>query len=199
MRVGILGGTFDPPHIGHLILAEEAWYQLQLDVVYFVPAGSPPHKRGYHLSPAETRVAMVTAAMTDNNHLALLRSDVDRPGPHYTVDMVQLVRDQLPDGTELFFLMGADSLRDLPTWYQAPRLVATCRLVALTRHDVVLDWEKLEQALPGLRQRVILLDMPELEIASNVLRERVRSGQPIRYQVPAAVEQIIREQRLYVF
>jgi nicotinate-nucleotide adenylyltransferase len=199
MRVGILGGTFDPPHIGHLILAEEAWFQLQLDVVYFVPAGTPPHKRGQPISPAETRVAMVAAAIAGNDHLALLRSDVDRPGPHYTVDMVQLVRDQLPAGSELFFLMGADSLRDLPTWYQAARLVATCRLVALTRHDVELDWEKLEHALPGLRQRVILLDMPELEIASNVLRARVRTGQPVRYQVPAAVEQIIREQRLYVF
>ena len=199
MRVGILGGTFDPPHIGHLILAEEAWFQLQLDIVYFVPAGTPPHKRGQPLSPAETRVAMVAAAIAGNDHLALLRSDVDRPGPHYTVDMVQIVRNQLPAGSELFFLMGADSLRDLPTWYQAARLVTTCRLVALTRPDVELDWVKLEQALPGLRQRVTLLDMPELEIASNVLRERVRTGQPVRYQVPAAVEQIIREQRLYVF
>lgn len=197
MRVGIFGGTFDPPHIGHLILAEEAWFQLKLDVVTIVPAGDPPHKRDRRLSAAASRVRMVEAAIAGNDHFRLSRVDVDRPGPHYTIDMVRLLRDSLPTGSELFFLMGSDSLRDLPNWHLADRLVANCRLVALTRHDVTLDWEYLEAALPGLRQRVIQLDMPELEIASHILQERVRSGQPIRYQAPAAVEAIIMAEGLY--
>ena len=197
MRVGIFGGTFDPPHIGHLILAEEAWFQLKLDVVTIVPAGDPPHKRDRRLSAAASRVRMVEAAIAGNDHFRLSRVDVDRPGPHYTIDMVRLLRDSLPTSSELFFLMGSDSLRDLPNWHLADRLVANCRLVALTRHDVTLDWEYLEAALPGLRQRVIQLDMPELEIASHILQERVRSGQPIRYQAPAAVEAIIMAEGLY--
>ena len=197
MRVGIFGGTFDPPHIGHLILAEEAWFQLKLDVVTIVPAGDPPHKRDRRLSAAASRVRMVEAAIAGHDHFRLSRVDVDRPGPHYTIDMVRLLRDSLPTGSELFFLMGSDSLRDLPNWHLADRLVANCRLVALTRHDVTLDWEYLEAALPGLRQRVIQLDMPELEIASHILQERVRSGQPIRYQAPAAVEAIIMAEGLY--
>ena len=111
--------------------------------------------------------------------------------------MVRLLRDSLPAGSELFFLMGSDSLRDLPNWHLADRLVANCRLVALARHDVTLDWEYLEGALPGLHARVIQLDMPELEIASHILQERIRTGQPIRYQVPEAVEAIIAAEGLY--
>ena len=197
MRVGIFGGTFDPPHIGHLILAEEAWFQLKLDAVIIVPAGEPPHKRNRRLSAAASRVRMVTAAIVGNDHFVLSRVDVDRPGPHYTIDMVRLLRDSLPAGSELFFLMGSDSLRDLPNWHLADRLVANCRLVALARHDVTLDWEYLEGALPGLHARVIQLDMPELEIASHILQERIRTGQPIRYQVPEAVEAIIAAEGLY--
>ncbi|MFZ1402743.1 MAG: nicotinate-nucleotide adenylyltransferase [Anaerolineae bacterium] len=197
MRVGIFGGTFDPPHIGHLILAEEAWFQLKLDAVIIVPAGDPPHKRNRRLSAAASRVRMVKAAIVGNDHFVLSRVDVDRPGPHYTIDMVRLLRDSLPAGSELFFLMGSDSLRDLPNWHLADRLVANCRLVALARHDVTLDWEYLEGALPGLHARVIQLDMPELEIASHILQERIRTGQPIRYQVPEAVEAIIAAEGLY--
>ncbi|GAB4566730.1 MAG: nicotinate-nucleotide adenylyltransferase [Anaerolineae bacterium] len=197
MRIGILGGTFDPPHIGHLILAEEAWFQLRLDRVLLVPAGDPPHKRGLPLSPAEHRVKMVELAIADNPHFELSRVDVDRPGPHYTVDMVHLLREQFPPSTELFFLMGLDSLADLPRWHRAEELVAICRLVALSRPDVHLDWAYLEAALPGIRQRVVLLDMPELEIASHIIQERVRQGRPIRYQVLPAVEAYIREHGLY--
>ena len=197
MRVGILGGTFDPPHIGHLILAEEAWFQLNLDVVYFVPAGDPPHKQGRRLSSVALRVRMVEAAIAGNAHFRLSRVDVDRPGPHYTVDMVHLLRRDLPDASELFFLMGSDSLSDLPNWRQARELIAACQLVALTRHDVTLDWEQLEERLPGLRTHVTLLDMPEVEIASHVLQQRVRAGQPIRYQTPDSVEAIILQEKLY--
>lgn len=197
MRIGILGGTFDPPHIGHLILAEEAWALLDLDRVYLVPAGDPPHKRGEPLSAAYHRRRMVELAIADNPHFLLSTVDIDRPGPHYTIDMMRLLRDAHPSGTELYFLMGLDSLVDLPNWHEADRLIANSQLVALSRHGYKVDWEKLEAQLPGVKERVIQLPMLELEIASHVIQERVRVGLPIRYQVLPAVESYIRQQELY--
>ncbi len=196
-RIGIFGGTFDPIHIGHLILAEEAWFQLQLDRVYLVPAGDPPHKREQNLAPLEDRLKMAQLATADSDYIRVSRIDADRPGPHYTADMVRLVRQRVDLDVEVYFLMGMDSLRDLPNWNEARWLVDNCRLVALNRHDVVIDWPTLEQALPGIQDRVIILDMPELEIASNTIRQRCRIGQPIRYQVPRLVEKYIREHQLY--
>lgn len=197
MRLGILGGTFDPIHIGHLILAEEAWYQLGLEKVLLVPAGDPPHKRDRPLTPVEHRVTMIELAIADNPHLELSRVDVDRPGPHYTVDMVRLHLEQYGPGTDLYFLMGLDSLADLPNWHQPQQLVELCNLVALSRPDSGLDLEELEKQLPGLRWRVIFLPMPELQIASHMIQQRVRQGRPIRYQVLPAVERYIHEHCLY--
>ena len=111
--------------------------------------------------------------------------------------MVQIIQGQLPPGCELFFLMGFDSLTELPTWHEPARLIAACHLVALTRHDIDVDWAKLEAALPGIRQRVTILDMPELEIASHQLQERIRQGRSIRYLVPDEVCAYIREKGLY--
>lgn len=196
-RIGIFGGTFDPIHIGHLILAEEAWFQLKLDMVYLVPAGDPPHKQERKVTPVALRLGMCELAIADNPHIAISRVDADRPGPHYTVDMVRLLRQEWGNEVSLFLLMGMDSLRDLPSWRQPQWLIENCKLVALSRHDVTLDWEKLEAELPGVRQQVIILDMPEIEIASNTIQRRVRSGQPIRYQVPDAVRHFIEAHNLY--
>lgn len=196
-RVGIFGGTFDPIHIGHLILAEEAWFQLKLDSIYLVPAADPPHKRNRKLSPAYHRLRMLELATHDIDYLHISRVDVDRPGPHYTSDMVRIMHKQLGEDVDLYFLMGMDSLRDLATWHEAQWLVENCKLVALSRHDVDLDWTELNAALPGIQERVIILDMPELEIASNNLQQRVRNCQPIRHQVPRAVEEYIYAQNLY--
>jgi len=196
-RIGILGGTFDPIHIGHLILAEEAWFQLQLDRIYLAPAGDPPHKLGRQLAPVRDRLCMAECATADSDHVIISRVDADRPGPHYTSDMVRFVQADAGPNTEIYFLMGMDSLRDLPTWHEAAWLVEHARLVALSRHDVELDWAALEAALPGLRSRVIILDMPELEIASHVIQQRVRNGQPIRHMVPRVVEAYIQKHSLY--
>lgn len=196
-RVGIFGGTFDPIHIGHLILAEEAWFQLKLDCIYLIPAADPPHKRNRKLTLAHHRLQMLALATADIDYLQISRIDVDRPGPHYTSDMIRIFRQQLGEDVDIYFLMGMDSLRDLPTWHEALWLVENCKLVALSRHDVELDWSRLEAALPGIQQRVIILDMPELEIASNNLQQRVRDGQPIRHQVPRLVEEYIYEHGLY--
>ncbi len=197
LRAGLLGGSFDPPHIGHLMLAEQARDQLDLSLVFLVPAGQPPHKLNLAMTPVEDRVHMTELAIAGNPAFRLSRVDADRPGPHYTVDLVRLVRGQLPEDAELFFLMGFDSLRDLPTWREPARLIRTVQLVALTRPDVPIDWDALEASLPGVRERVTLLDMPELEIASNDIRRRVREGRSIRYMVPDAVREYIEEQGLY--
>lgn len=198
MRLGILGGTFDPIHIGHLILAEEAWHQLGLDKVLLAPAADPPHKRDQGKSPAEHRVRMVELAIADNPHLALSRVDVDRPGPHYTLDMVQLLLKQHGPGVELYFLMGLDSLVDLPTWHRPLDLMQQCHLVAFSRPDADFDWTTLEAALPGISSRVVLLPMPLLQISGSDLRTRVQQGRPLRYQVLPQVEQYIHEQQLYL-
>jgi len=197
LRIGIFGGTFDPIHIGHLILAEEAWFQLGLDRVYLVPAGAPPHKQNRRLAGVEHRIRMAQLATADSEYIRVSRVDADRPGPHYTADMVRLVRKRVDSQVELYFLMGMDSMGDLPNWREAQWLVEHCRLVALSRHDVEIDWERLNNALPGAQEKVIILDIPELEIASHIIQRRVRSGQPIRYQVPRLVERYIHEHELY--
>jgi nicotinate-nucleotide adenylyltransferase len=197
-RIGIFGGTFDPIHVGHLILAEEAWFQLQLDRVYLVPAGDPPHKRERRLAPVKHRLRMAQLATADSEYIHVSRVDADRPGPHYTSDMVRIVRERVGPQVELFFLMGTDSLQDLPNWHEARWLVDNCKLVALQRHDIVLNWDYLNRELPGIQDRVIILDMPELEIASHIIQHRVKTGQPIRYQVPRLVERYIREHYLYL-
>ena len=114
-HIGIFGGTFDPIHIGQLILAEEAWFQLKLDRIYIVPAGEPPHKQDRRLSPVEDRIRMAELATADIDYIKVSRIDADRPGPHYTADMVRLVRERIGKETEVYFLMGLDSLGDLPT------------------------------------------------------------------------------------
>jgi nicotinate-nucleotide adenylyltransferase len=197
LRVGVLGGTFDPIHLGHLILAEEARDQLGLSAVYFVPAGDPPHKPGRRLAPVEDRLRMIELAIAGNDVFQASRADADRPGPHYTLDMIRIIQAQLPPGGELYFLMGYDSLAELPSWHRAQELVAACHLVALTRYDVPLNWDYLESRLPGVRQRVTLLDMPELEIASHQIQARVREGRTIRYLVPDAVCTFIALKGLY--
>jgi nicotinate-nucleotide adenylyltransferase len=197
LRVGILGGSFDPPHVGHLILAEEARDLLGLDRVLFAPAGQQPLKQEQPVTAVEDRVRMTELAIAGNPSFGLSRGDVDRLGPHYTVDLIAIIAARLPPGAELYFLMGFDSLRDLPKWREPEKLIRAAHLVALTRPDIPVDWEALEAALPGVRERVRLLDMPELGIASRDLRERVRLGRSIRYMVTDAVGAYIEEKELY--
>jgi nicotinate-nucleotide adenylyltransferase len=197
VRIGVLGGSFDPIHIGHLILAQEACEQLGLACVYFVPAGEPPHKRDRKLTPVEQRVTMTQLAIAGNPAFRLSRVDADRPGPHYTVDMIRILKGQFSPESELYFLMGFDSLVELPTWHRPGDLIASCRLVALTRPNIAVDWAALEARLPGIRERVTLIDMPELEIASHDLRDRVAQGRRIRYMVMEPVAAYIEQNGLY--
>ncbi|MDY6876328.1 MAG: nicotinate-nucleotide adenylyltransferase [Chloroflexota bacterium] len=196
LRLGVLGGTFDPPHYGHLALAETARVQLGLDCVLFVPSGHPPHKSKRPLTPAHQRVALVEVAIADNSAFALSRVDLDRPGLHYTVEMLALLRREYP-AAELFFLMGGDSLAEFLTWRDPAGIVRQARLAVMRRPGDEPDLEALERAVPGLRERLVWLDAPCLDIAASDLRRRARAGLPLRYLVPPPVEACIREFRLY--
>lgn len=191
-----MGGTFDPPHYGHLVLAENARAQLDLDRVLFAPAGEPPHKPEGPITPARHRVAMVEAAIADNAAFQLSRVDLDRPGPHYSVDMLALLRDAYP-GVALFSLIGGDSLAEFLTWRDPQGIVEQAQLAVMRRPGSQVDFASLERQLPDVRERLVWLDAPYLEISGTDLRRRVRQGLPIRYLVPPAVRRYLRERELY--
>ena len=201
MRVGVLGGTFDPPHLGHLILAQEALQALGLSRVLFVPAGEPWRKAGRELSPRDQRLAMVRLAAGDNPGLGVSTAEVDRPGPSYTAETLAELCEQFDSEVELFFIMGADSLADFPHWHQPLRILELARLAVAERSPS--GDEGFEEGIPeelaeAVRERVVWLPMPLIAISASAVRERVRQGLSIRYWVPEAVEEYIRGHRLYV-
>lgn len=198
MRLGILGGTFDPIHFGHLLAAEESRATLGLSQVLFVPAAVPPHKQGHPILPIEHRLTMVRLAIADNPGFAISTVDITRPGPHYTVDTVQrLAQEWDTDPDHTYFIMGVDSLANLLAWHHPAQLVSACHLAVVTRPDYRANLDELEAALPGLSDRVDWVDMPAMGISSSDLQRRVRAGGSIRYQTPPAVERYIAEHQLY--
>jgi nicotinate-nucleotide adenylyltransferase len=197
-RLGLLGRTFDPPHYGHLVAAQEAADALQLDRVLFLPAGQPPHKRGRRISPVELRIAMVRAAIRGNRRFRLCLADVDRPGPSYSVGLLDALRQSLGTEAELFFLIGMDSLRDLLSWREPERLLELCTLVAVQRPGVdPVDPASLERELPGASRRILVLRTPGVDVSSSDLRARAASGRTLRYLLPEAVRRIVERERLY--
>jgi len=197
-KIGVLGGTFDPPHYGHLLLADTARVQLHLDRVLFAPAGQPPHKPAARSSPVTHRVALLQAALSDANEPAfcLSRVDLDRPGPHYTVDALALLQKAHPEA-EFWFLIGADSLADLTKWRDPVRIVVLARLAVLARSGAGPDMRQLSATVPGLTGRIDWLTGPALDVSSSALRERVRHGFPLRFLVPPAVETYVQGHGLY--
>jgi nicotinate-nucleotide adenylyltransferase len=197
LRAGIFGGTFDPPHLGHVILAREAARQLQLDQVFWVLTPDPPHKQGHRITAAPLREAMVRASIV--GHPEFVYSDVDfrRPAPLYAVDTMREFRQQFPDAY-LAYIMGEDSLDDLPRWHTPREFVAECDGIAvMQRVDRELNMEKLEESLPGLRQKTIFLKIEEVEISSSQLRARVAHKQNWQTLVDPLVAGIIEENHLY--
>jgi nicotinate-nucleotide adenylyltransferase len=192
-----MGGTFDPIHHGHLVAAQEACHQLNLDQVLFVPAGEPPHKPRRPISAAHHRRRMIELAIAGQSCFDLSTVDLDRPGPCYTVDTLELLRQERGSKAEFFFVEGTDSLVDIPTWYRPQRLLELCELAVVGRHGAEIDLARLDSQLPGLAGRVHWVDMPRLDISSSDLRARIREGRPISYLVPPAVEAYILEQGLY--
>ena len=196
MNIGVLGGTFDPIHIGHLVVAEEARTKLGLSEVLFVPAGQPWLKQDHSITPAAHRVEMVHRAIADNPYFKLSILEVDRPGPSYTVDTLTLLQDQLGGEASLFFILGRDTLAELPLWKEPRKVIQLCRLVVPPRLGS-RDLRHLAEAMPGLLERVIQLDMPVIGISSSEIRQRIARGLSIRYLVPAEVEKYITEQKIY--
>ena len=195
-RLGILGGTFDPPHIAHLVIADQAREQLDLEGVLFVPAGQPPHKLDRAMSSVEQRVAMTHLAVAGDKRFRLSRVDVDRPGPHYTSDMLALLQAKHP-AAELYLLIGSDSLRDFMMWHDPACVIAQARLAVMRRPGAEPDLSGLKVALPGITARIHWVDAPWLDVSSTDIQRRVRAGLSIRYLVTGAVEQYILEQGLY--
>ena len=198
MKIGLMGGTFDPVHIGHLIAAEEARWRLDLSRVLFVPAGQPWLKASRALSPAEDRRQMVRLAIAGRAGFELSSVEMDRPGPTYTVETVSRIQKELGPQAELFFILGCDSLQALPDWMAPEQLIAACKLVAVPRaHCPQPDVASLEARIPGLSKSLISIPMPLIDISSTDIRRRVAAGESIKYLVPEAVERYIREKRLY--
>jgi nicotinate-nucleotide adenylyltransferase len=248
-HIAVIGGTFDPIHFGHLVIAEEVYATLKPDTMVFVPAGQPPHKPGQIVTPAQDRLTMLELAIASNPHFTISRVDLDRPGPSYTVETLRLLREQWGEQTAIDFVIGWDSLEDLLDWYdpagilkQLDHLVAVNRpgypapirtaddastgdqgsgrpqgyapaihgdayqpLIVggagteetLEEQDEKGYIDRLEERLPGIRQRLIILSAPQLKISATALRQRVAEGRPIKYQVPDVVEQYILDHGLY--
>ncbi len=199
MSIGVFGGTFDPVHNGHLAVAEEARTQLKLAEIIFVPAGQPWFKDGRPITPAPHRLAMLRLALAGKPYFKLSVAEIERAGPSYTVDTIAELREKLKKQDELFFILGCDSLKDLPRWHDAPRLIKLCYLVAAGRPGCTLpDLDALEASLPGISRRVTILNRPQVDISASDIRERVARGQPIEHLVPAPVERYIKQQGLYL-
>lgn len=196
-RIGIFGGTFDPPHVGHLILAEECRTQLSLDLLLWVVTDNPPHKRYTDVSPIEDRVILVEKAITGNPAFQVSRVDIDRPGPHYAIDTVNILKYQYP-GSEMYYLMGGDSLHDLPTWNKPLEFIKVCDGIGvMRRHADKVDLESLEKVLPGVSDKVKIVEAPILEISSKQIRQRIVEGMGYRYYLQDAVYRAIDEMGMY--
>jgi nicotinate-nucleotide adenylyltransferase len=200
-RIGVLGGTFDPVHYGHLVIAEEVYATLELTEMVFVPTGQPPHKTQEVITPAEHRLAMLELAIASNPHFTISRVDLDRPGPSYTVDTLRLLHKQWGEETAIYFVIGGDSLEDFLSWYDAAGILKQLTyLVAVRRpgyNESEEYYDRLEARLPGIKQRLLVVEAPQFEISATDIRLRVAEGRPIKYQTPESVEQYIKEFGLY--
>lgn len=199
MDIGVLGGTFDPVHVGHLIIAEEARIRLGLSQVVFVPAGQPWLKQDSDISSGEHRLEMIRLAIAPNAFFQASTVDLERPGPSYTVDTLADLKRELGQEGNLYFILGLDALAGLPTWKEPQKIVELCYLVAARRAEAMdVDMDSLERSIPSISSRVIILDNPLIDISSSDIRRWVAEGKSIHEMVPDAVERYIREKRLYV-
>ncbi|GAC1393185.1 MAG: nicotinate-nucleotide adenylyltransferase [Ktedonobacteraceae bacterium] len=200
-RIGVIGGTFDPIHYGHLVIAEEVCAALDLAEVVFIPAGQPPHKPGRNVARVQHRLAMLELALASNPRFRISHVEVERAGPSYTIDTLYTLHEQWGAHAALYFIIGWDSLEEIHTWYRASDILAqVTHLVAVRRPGYEEDHEYnkvLEQRLPGILQRLLIIQAPQLEISATDLRQRVAKGRPIKYQTPEGVEAYIHEMHLY--
>ncbi|MGI6357793.1 MAG: nicotinate-nucleotide adenylyltransferase [Bacillota bacterium] len=197
-RIGIMGGTFDPIHIGHLVTAEAARHEFSLQRVFFVPSGNPPHKQSQNVSKGEHRYLMTLLATAANPAFYLSRAEIDRSGYSYTYDTVRLfLRDYAP--CELYFITGADAILDITSWHNYQQLLQICHFVAATRPGFRLEQHLNRQSFTAEQlAHIHYIEIPSLAISSTDIRRRVREGRPISYLVPEGVEHYIHKHRLYI-
>jgi nicotinate-nucleotide adenylyltransferase len=195
--VGVFGGTFDPVHVGHLIIAEILRYALKLDEVVLLPAGRPPHKPDQDVTDDHHRLTMLDLSLDGARHFSVSRIDIERAGFSYTADSLALLRQSYSHDCELYFLMGQDSLRDFPNWYRPDLIARQARLGVALRPGVEVSVEEIARSVPETRGRVELVSVPLIGISSRELRQQIRAGGPFRYQVLPAVADYIVAQRLY--
>jgi nicotinate-nucleotide adenylyltransferase len=200
-RIGILGGTFDPIHYGHLVIAEEVCWSLGLAYLSMMPAAYQPLKHGKHSASPEQRLHMVRLACADNPLLKSSDLELRRDAPSYTVDTLREMRQLLDNAgeqrTELWFVLGSDALAQLPRWHAAAHLIGLARLAIVARPGTAVDLAALETPLPGITRHSQVIEVPQLDISGSELRQRIAAGQPVRYQLPDSVLAYIREHDLY--
>ncbi|BAM47216.1 nicotinate-nucleotide adenylyltransferase [Amphibacillus xylanus] len=184
-KIGLLGGTFDPPHIGHLTMAEEAYEKLNLDEVWFIPSAEPPHKEQAKVSAVD-RLLMLKVALEPVNYFKINTIELERQGKSYTYDTIQALKEQYPT-YQFYFIIGADMVEYLPNWYKIDQLIELVQFVGVKRPDYQLD-----TSYP-----VIILDTPGLDISSTMIRERLKLNRSVRYLIPERVLSLIKEKGLY--
>lgn len=195
--IGIFGGTFDPPHLGHLILAAEAQAQLKLDRVLWALTPQPPHKPEGPITPLLHRFEMLRRAVVDSPGFELSTVEIDRPGPHYTIDTLDLLQEKYPTG-KLVLLIGGDSLRDLPGWRRPREIIAVVFAFGVMRRpgdNIELD--ALERVFPGIQAKLLFVDAPQFDISSSTLRQRIADGGHYRYYLHPQVYEYIQQNHLY--
>ncbi len=201
--VGVMGGTFNPIHFGHLVTAEEAYSQFKLDKVIFMPSGKPPHKEVRETTPAEDRYLMTVLAIAGNPHFSISRLEIERKGLSYTIDTVKELHKTYGSSWEIFFITGADAIIEILTWKDPHQLAEYCSFIAATRPGYSL--EKFRQALylkenelNKFKPRIYFMEIPALAISSTDIRKRVKEGKSIKYLLPDVVAEYIYQCRLYV-
>ncbi|SJZ93349.1 nicotinate-nucleotide adenylyltransferase [Selenihalanaerobacter shriftii] len=194
--LGIMGGTFDPIHNGHLVTAQAAAYQYDLDQVIFVPSANPPHKTEQKITNAEDRYIMVMLATMNNHKFNVSRIELEREGPSYTIDTVRVFKELLGE-VDIYFITGADAILEIFTWKKAHQILKECKFIAATRPGYSLS--KLKDGIyEKYRNQIFQLEIPGLAISSTDIRQRVQNKRPIKYQLPSAVEAYIKKRRLYL-
>jgi len=195
--LAVMGGTFDPIHFGHLLMAEEARQAFDIQLVTFVPNGQPAHKKGYPVTPAEHRYAMTLLATASNPHFACSRVEIDRPGPSYSIDTIRHFRKEYPGLDHLYFITGADAILQILSWHDHESLIKECEFIAVTRPGFHLE-DLPETTGSMFVKHVKFLPIPGLDISSTMIRDRVRTGHTIKYLTTDTVVNYIMRERLYL-
>jgi len=198
-KIGIMGGTFDPIHVGHLVTAEAVRNEYGLDKVLFIPAANPPHKQNQKVTPAIHRYIMTAMATYSNPYFHVSSIELDRPGPSYTIDTIYELIDKFGPQTEIYFITGADAIQEIPTWDRIEELLGLCQFIAATRPGCVPSVDNIKEYFGELGvSRIHRLNTPELEISSTDIRARIKSACSIKYIVPESVENYIIKEGLYL-